>query len=50
MVRMGQVRGGWEKMRSEKKQEVQAKQSLVGHCKDFGFGSVYDGNLQRIFE
>lgn len=30
-------------MRSEKKQEVQTKQGLVGHCKDFGF--VYDGNL-----
>lgn len=37
-------------MRSEKKQRVQTKQGLVEPCKDFGFGSVYDGNLWRILK
>lgn len=37
-------------MRSEKKQGMQIKEGLVGHCKDFGLGFdfKYDGNLWRV--
>lgn len=35
-------------MRPEKKQAVQIKEGLIGHCKGFGF--EYCGNLWKVFE